>query len=460
MTPNTAGPTPTSISELLSRHPVTARQYAITVLAALALIIDGLDIQLLSLVSPVLMEEWKISRAALGPALAAALVGMSLGASMGGWLGDRYGRKRVLASSTVAFGTATILGAATSGTLEITVLRLLSGIGFGAAAPNAIALAAEWLPPRMRPRLASLLSVGTPLGGLLGAVAVLGWLPEFGWRGCFVICGSLTDLLGLIMLGGLSESPALQAATGRTDAARVSLKHVARIDSDIVRPDHELVRTLPKQSVFTREYLRLNAGASLAFFSIAFVAYAVITWSPVLLTGSGFTLPEALRATMAFNIAAVGAALINSLLIDRFGSRAVLLMCGVGILVSLGGLLYALTGAALPGSKALAVVSIGASGGFTGAGLAAVYALLTCAYPSECRSAGIGFGMMMGRLGAIATIVASGYLLGLGDRNVVPFVVALSAAAGLALCGSCLVDRHIAAKTGLRHLSATRPFSR
>jgi hypothetical protein len=54
--------------------------------------------------------------------------------------------------------------------------------------------------------------------------------------------------------------------------------------------------------------------------------------------------------------------------------------------------------------------------------------------------------MMMGRLGAIATIVAGGYLLGTGDSSVVPFVAALSAAAILALFGCCLIDRQIPAR--------------
>ena len=140
------------------------------------------------------------------------------------------------------------------------------------------------------------------------------------------------------MFVALSESPSFEATAGRSNSARASLRRVARIDGDFATTEAATNTMMPRQSIFTRQYVRLNVGASLAFFSISFVAYAVISWSPVFLTTSGFTLAEALRATMAFNIAAVSAALINSFLVDRFGSRTVLLVCGGGILLALGAL--------------------------------------------------------------------------------------------------------------------------
>ena len=175
-----------SIPDLLNRHPVTARQCAIAALAALALVIDGLDIQLLSLVSPLIIEEWSVSKTAFSPALAAALMGMSLGASVGGWLGDRYGRKRVLGRvDTRLWSGHGRCGGELERARDDCIACLLSGVGFGAAR-------SEWrrvgggvgCPRDCGPRVASLLSVGTPLGGVLGATAVIELLPQFGWRGC------------------------------------------------------------------------------------------------------------------------------------------------------------------------------------------------------------------------------------------------------------------------------------
>lgn len=64
----------------------------------------------------------------------------------------------------------------------LTLLRLVGGLGFGALYPNAFALLAEISPPSARARIVVIASVGTPVGGMLGAIAT-GWaLPQFGWR--------------------------------------------------------------------------------------------------------------------------------------------------------------------------------------------------------------------------------------------------------------------------------------
>ena len=64
----------------------TPLQWRAFALALLVLVLDGLDIQILALVAPSLVREWGVTRAALGPAMSAALVGMACGAPLGGAL--------------------------------------------------------------------------------------------------------------------------------------------------------------------------------------------------------------------------------------------------------------------------------------------------------------------------------------------------------------------------------------
>ena len=70
------------------------------------------------------------------------------GSLVGGTLGDRFGRRAVLIVSVIIFGLATVLAGMTNSIGWMTALRILSGCGFGAAAPNAVALANDWLPVR------------------------------------------------------------------------------------------------------------------------------------------------------------------------------------------------------------------------------------------------------------------------------------------------------------------------
>lgn len=97
----------------------------------LVLVIDGVAIQLLPLLAPVIIAEWAIDRASFGPALAAALFGMSIGALAGGWLGDRIGRLHALVGFALIFGAATLLVSWTTNVPQLTLLGVIGGLGFG-----------------------------------------------------------------------------------------------------------------------------------------------------------------------------------------------------------------------------------------------------------------------------------------------------------------------------------------
>ncbi|MDX9875364.1 MAG: MFS transporter [Spongiibacteraceae bacterium] len=437
-------------AHLLAGARVRPHQWAMVTLIMCGLALDGLDIQLLAQVSPAILEEWSVEKSAFGPALAAALVGMAIGASLGGWLGDRFGRKTVLLGATFCFGAATALASLTGNVTEMTLLRLVSGIGFGAAGPNGMALATEWLPQRVRPRVVAILSTGVPLGGLFAAFVVMGLLPLYGWRGCFIICGLATLLLGVLMLLVLMESPSYLLARGRQARALQLLRRIipdAELPADAASGQSKREDS-PEADVrlFSRPNLLVNIGASLTFFAISCVAYAIITWTPVMLTMVGFTLNEALRGSIAYSLSAVIGAIAVSLFINRFGSRLTLLLCVALVLVSVVTLGLSLLGGNVARPEWLkwsAILSIGGIGVFTGAGLASVYALLAYAYPAACRAGGIGFGMMIGRFGAVAAIVAGGYLLEVGDASATAFVIAMGVITVAAGLGTILVDRHI-----------------
>ena len=69
--------------------------------------------------------------------------------------------------------------------------RFLAGLGFGAALPNMMAIAAELSSPARRAPTASLVFCGLPIGG--GTVALLTQVfpPDFDWRMWFIVGGVL-----------------------------------------------------------------------------------------------------------------------------------------------------------------------------------------------------------------------------------------------------------------------------
>jgi MFS transporter, AAHS family, 4-hydroxybenzoate transporter len=167
---------------LLDRSPWTGYQKLLTALAALAVIFDGFDIQILGFAIPSLMREWGVARSAFAPVLALGLAGMAVGSPVAGYIGDRFGRRPALIGCVAFFGVATVATAWVDSVTALAVLRFLTGMGAGGALPNAGALAAEFAPVRRKPVAVKLTIVCVPLGGMLGGLIAARVLPAYGWR--------------------------------------------------------------------------------------------------------------------------------------------------------------------------------------------------------------------------------------------------------------------------------------
>ena len=96
------------MDEILDSRRPGWRQIVIALLCLLVLAIDGLDYQMLAYVAPMVIDDFGISKAELGTAISAALIGMAAGAITGGAIGDRIGRKPAIVFTALFFGLTTI----------------------------------------------------------------------------------------------------------------------------------------------------------------------------------------------------------------------------------------------------------------------------------------------------------------------------------------------------------------
>src|SRR5690554_6074785 len=207
-------------SAAIADRPLRPFQWLIIAAALLILVIEGIDLQSLPIVTPLILEEWDIDRAVFGPALAAALFGMAFGSTLGGWLGDRWGRLKALYLASLIFGGSTIAAAYTNDVWTMSAVRALGGLGFGAAYPNALALVNDWVPARLRTYVIATLSVGIPIGTATAAAIVPLLLEDHGWRGIFLIFGVGSLVIGTALVLLLREAPAFLLSRGRVEQAR------------------------------------------------------------------------------------------------------------------------------------------------------------------------------------------------------------------------------------------------
>ncbi|QUQ63607.1 MFS transporter [Kutzneria sp. CA-103260] len=163
---------------------------------------------------------------------AVGYVARPVGGLVFGRLGDVIGRKRVLVSTLLLTGFATVLIGVLptyqdiGGTAAILLvcLRFVQGVGIGGEWGGAVLLSSEFGEPARRGFWASAAQVGPPVGNLLanGVLAVLGvalteqQFESWGWRVAFLL-SALLIAFGLWIRVRLEETPIFQELAARNE---------------------------------------------------------------------------------------------------------------------------------------------------------------------------------------------------------------------------------------------------
>jgi MHS family proline/betaine transporter-like MFS transporter len=145
-----------------------------------------------------------------------------LGGMIWGPLGDRLGRKRVLAITILMMAGATLcVGLIPSysvigvgAPILLVILRMIQGFSTGGEYGGAATFMAEYAPCRKRGFLGSFLEVGTLAGFSLGALLMLGFslglgddqMHAWGWRLPFLVAAPL-GLVGIYLRTRLEDTP-------------------------------------------------------------------------------------------------------------------------------------------------------------------------------------------------------------------------------------------------------------
>lgn len=157
---------------------------------------------------------------------AVAFIVRPIGGIFFGMLGDRMGRKKILAMTLILMAIATlsiglIPGYAAIGstaTVLLLVARLVQGFSTGGEYAGAMTFIAESTPDKKRGFMSSGLEVGTLVGYIAGAglvtalTYILGQetMLEWGWRIPFFIAAPI-GLIGFYLRNKLEETPAFEA---------------------------------------------------------------------------------------------------------------------------------------------------------------------------------------------------------------------------------------------------------
>ena len=138
---------------------------------------------------------------------------------VGGALGDRLGRRRLLAVGLGLFTAASLGAGLAPSSIALIVARALQGLGAALVAPNSLAHLSASFPRAERGRALGIWSAASALTG--GAAPLLGgWLVDAAsWRAVFLLCVPLTVAALVVVMMRVPESRAPRGGTTLDDAA-------------------------------------------------------------------------------------------------------------------------------------------------------------------------------------------------------------------------------------------------
>ncbi|AON53387.1 MFS transporter [Herbaspirillum seropedicae] len=424
------------IGRMLDDGVFSGFQKLVVCLAALSIVMDGFDGQLIGFAIPSLIKEWGITRNAFAPAVAAGLVGMGIGSAFAGLFADRFGRRMAIIGSVFVFGVATSLIAFSPDVTTIAILRFCAGLGIGGALPSSTTMTAEFSPARRRTLTVTATIVCVPLGGMLAGLFANAVLPHYGWRGLFLIGGLLPVAFSVLLWFVIPESPRYLARhPHRWDELRRLLQRMSRpvsADTGFADAREQAIETRAGfGALFASGQARDTMALWVAFFMNLLAVYSAFSWLPTMLAGEGLSPSVAGAGLTAYNFGGVFGALLCALFITRFGSRLPMLLC---CLAATASALF-LRSLDVASQTTLLVVGIGLHGLFVNAVQSTMYALCAYIYPTQVRATGTAAALAFGRLGAILSAFAgalvitqggaAGYLAMLGGAMLMVFVALL-----------------------------------
>ncbi|RAN86543.1 MFS transporter [Bacillus sp. SRB_28] len=147
---------------------------------------------------------------------------------IGGSLADRFGSRKVIISSIVAWSLLTIFTGAAWSLLSLIAIRFLFGIGEGSYPSASSVSLAESFPHQERARAKSALTAVAKLGGVIGTLVIASLSSFFGWQIMFVILG-IVGLLLALLYGKYFHPVGQQSTQKQSHSDKMSLKQVFKL---------------------------------------------------------------------------------------------------------------------------------------------------------------------------------------------------------------------------------------
>ena len=247
-------------------------------------VLNYMDRQTLSILAPVLRDEFHMSAQAYSNIVSAFLLSYTVMYTGGGIFVDVVGERLGMTACIIWWSTATALHSLARGPFSLGVFRFILGIGEPGNYPAALRATTSWFPKAERGLPVAVYSSGSALGAIL-APPLIAWIAlTFGWRFAFLVPG-IAGLAWVVVWLAIYHKPARYGFALETVATSCARQPVLRLlrDRDVLGLFFARLIADPVWYFYLfwiPEYLKRERGFSLAEIGI----YA---WIPFVAADAG-----------------------------------------------------------------------------------------------------------------------------------------------------------------------------
>jgi sugar phosphate permease len=196
-------------------------RWVVLLLLCLMYLITYLDRVSLANTAPLIIKEYGFSKATWGVILSAFIWAYAIFQVPGGWLGDRFGPRRVLSAIMTYRTVIAVLTTLSTGLYSLWGVRFALGVGEAGAFPTATRAMQMWYPRDERGMVQGVSHAASRFGAAIGPPVAVFIMLRYGWRSVFYVIGVLSLLWAILYALVYRNMPEEDRYVSRAELARI-----------------------------------------------------------------------------------------------------------------------------------------------------------------------------------------------------------------------------------------------
>ena len=298
--------------------------------AALAGLLFGLDVGVISGALPFISKAWGLSTKSQEYIVSTLLLGAFFGSIIAGYVSNKWGRKKAILISAVLFATGAIFSSISTSPLLLELSRFYLGLGVGAASFTAPLYLSEMAPEKIRGALISTYQLMITVGIVVAFMSDTFLSYGSHWRLMLGIVAAPAVIM-FIGVSFLPRSPRWLVLAKKNDEAKKVLIRLRETEEEVETEIHDIENSLSHEQkgwnlLKNKNYRKVIALGIVLQAAQQFTGMNVVMYySPKIFDLAGFSSgTQAMWGTVIVGVTNVLATFIAILFVDKLGRKPIL----------------------------------------------------------------------------------------------------------------------------------------